>query len=294
MQIVVTGAGSFIGKAFLRWCDSQEITVIGTDLIQLDRPDCVVGDIRKDNFADLVPENVDAIVHLAALSRDPDCRGKAYDCFNTNVMSTLRLMDIAARKNCKQFVFSSSEWVYSHYPDGEDATEETPIDITKHRSEYALSKLVTEANLRQRHLQGFCDVSILRFGIVYGPRPGNWCAVEGLLNQVANKDEISVGSADTARSFIHVDDIAAGIGASLGKEGFGIYNLQGAHLVSLREVIETAAELLGRAVKISESNPENPSIRTVSGAKAQEELGFVPQISFRDGLQSVIDFLELK
>lgn len=293
MHIFVTGAGSFIGRAFLKWCDANQVQVTGVDLVDLGRNDCIVGDIRDPDFGNLVPENLDAIVHLAALSRDPDCRGRAYDCFETNVMATLRLMDIATELNCTQFVFASSEWVYSHYPEDADATEETPIDITKHRSEYALSKLVTEANLRQRHLQGFCDVAILRFGIVYGPRPSNWCAVEGLLNQVANKSEISVGSAETARSFIHVDDIAAGIGASLKTEGFGIYNLQGAHLVSLREVIETSADLLGRTVKILESNPENPSIRTVSGRKATQELGFTPQISFRDGLKSVVDFLEL-
>ena len=77
----------------------------------------------------------------------------------------------------------------SHYPNGEDVTEDTFIDITKHKSEYALSKLVTEANLRQRYLQGYIPVTILRFGIVYGPRPSNWCAVEGLLNQVRTKEE---------------------------------------------------------------------------------------------------------
>ena len=291
MHVFVTGAGSFIGKAFLKWCDQQNIRATGVDVVENDREDCFVGDIRSDEIENLIPENIDAIVHLAALSRDPDCRGKAYECFDTNVMSTLRLMDIAERKGVKQFVFSSSEWVYSHYPNGEDVTEETEIDITKHKSEYALSKLVTEANLRQRSLQGYIPVTILRFGIVYGPRKGNWCAVEGLLNQVRTKEEITVGSKKTARSFIHVDDVARAIGMSLGTPDFHIFNIQGSRLISLEDVIVSSAQLLNRDIKIIETDPDNPSIRTVSGEQVKKELGFEASISLQDGLQSVIDFL---
>lgn len=294
MKIFVTGVGSFIGKAFVRWCDDAGHQISGVDLASVGRDDCHVADIRTANLAELIPDNVDAIVHLAALSRDPDCRGKAYDCFQTNVMSTIKLMDAGQTKGAKQFIFASSEWVYTDYPNSGPATEETPINITKHKSEYALSKLVSEANLRQYALQGAENVTILRFGIVYGPREKNWCAVEGLLNQVVNKSEISVGSAQTARCFIHVDDVAAGIGASIGAPGFQIYNIQGARPVDLGEVVNTSARLLNREVNLLESAPDTPSIRWVSGEKAKRDLHWEPQISFADGLQSVIDFLGLK
>ena len=293
MHVVVTGAGSFIGRALLRLCDAQGVQVTGIDLISLNRSDCVVGDIRSDSVADLIPENVDAIVHLAALSRDPDCRGKAMDCFDSNVMATLRLMDIAAAKQCKQFIFTSSEWVYSHFPEGEDVTEETLIDISRHTSEYALSKLVSEANLRQRHAQGFCHSTIVRLGIVYGPRASNWCAVESLMMQVYEKEQIQVGSAATGRRFIHVDDVARGILSTVGQEGFEIFNLQGSTMVTLRDVVETSGKLFGKSVEILESAPDNVSIRTVSGQKAKERLGFEPSISIHEGLESVAKFLGL-
>ena len=32
MHVFVTGAGSFIGRAFLKWCDQQNIKVTGVDL----------------------------------------------------------------------------------------------------------------------------------------------------------------------------------------------------------------------------------------------------------------------
>lgn len=293
MHVCVTGSNSFIGKAFLQYCDNNQIQVTGIDLVANERSDCFQGDITKDEIADLIPEGVDAIVHLAALSKDPDCRGKAVKCFDSNVMATLRLMDIAANKSCKQFIFASSEWVYSHYLEDAPVTEETLIDISKHKSEYALSKLVSEANLRQRFLQGFCDVTVLRFGIVYGPRPGNWCALESLMNQSATQDTVSVGSAATARQFIHVDDVARGIGASIGHPGFDVFNIQGDSLVTLREVVETSAALFGRTVALQETNPDFPSIRTVSGAKAAEKLNFTPEITLQDGIRSVANFLGL-
>ena len=81
------------------------------------------------------------------------------------------------------------------------------------------------------------------------------------------------------------------IGMSLGKPDFNIYNLQGSRLITLEDVITSSAQLLNRDVRIIESNPANPSVRTVSGNKAKEELGFEANISLRDGLQSVIDLL---
>ena len=62
-------------------------------------------------------------------------------------------------------------------------------------------------------------------------------------------------------------------------------------MVSLEDVITTSAQLLQKDVRIVESNPTNPSIRTVSANKAKEELGFEAEITLQDGLQSVIEFL---
>ena len=62
-------------------------------------------------------------------------------------------------------------------------------------------------------------------------------------------------------------------------------------MVSLEDVITSSAQLLQRDVRIVESNPTHPSIRTVSGNKVKAELGFEAEISLQDGLQSVIDFL---
>ena len=208
-------------------------------------------------------------------------------------MSTLNLIDAAAQRSVKQFIFASSEWVYEGFEDGVWKTEESPIDITRHTSEYALSKMVSEANLRQKYQHGFCPVTILRFGIVYGPRGENWSAVESLLNAVATEDEVAVQSKATGRCFIHVSDIADAILASVGTEGFEIINIQGERLVTLGDIIEVGKRLTGRKPRVVERSPEQSNVRLVSGEKAWTLLGWKPVVGLAEGAESVIDFLEV-
>ncbi|KIL97750.1 UDP-glucose 4-epimerase [Paramagnetospirillum magnetotacticum MS-1] len=291
MHLFVTGAASFIGKELIRLLDQRGITVTGIDMVPVDRPDCHVADIRDTDVARLIPEGCDAIIHLAALSRDPDCRDKAHACFDANVMGTLNLAEAGDLRGAKQFIFASSEWVYDSFPPGQEKTEDDVIDLARLSSEYALSKLVAENALRQRVSHGHAPTTCLRFGIIYGPRPGNWSAVEALLNTVAKGETVKIGARATARRFIHVSDIAEAILASVGLPGYEIINIQGASLISLGEVVDCSARLLGRSVTVEETNPAEPSIRSVSGEKAARLLGWRPRITLDQGLSGIIDFL---
>ncbi|MDO8435941.1 MAG: NAD(P)-dependent oxidoreductase, partial [bacterium] len=276
----ITGAKGFIGKELILQCEKQGIEIIEADLPEFD--------IRKKEIADLIPEGVDAIVHLAALSSDTLCRGRASDCFDVNVMATLNLMDAAEKKKAKQFIFASSEWVYDNCFDNETKTEDSFINIANHTSEYALSKLVSEANLRQKYQHGFCPVTILRFGIIYGPRKEGGSAVESLFRAVKEKDEIEVGSLKTGRHFIHVSDIASGIIKSIGLQGFNIVNLEGDKLITLGDIIETSKEILNKNPKIIETNPNNSSVRRVSSEKAKKLLNWKPEIDLEIGLETLL------
>ncbi|MGQ0663099.1 MAG: NAD-dependent epimerase/dehydratase family protein [Pseudomonadota bacterium] len=292
-RIFVAGAASFVGRRLLAQCDAAGIAVSGVDLKPTGRPDCHVADIRDQRIADLIPEGVDAVVNLAALARDSECRGRARACFEVNVIGNLALMDAAAARGARQFVFASSEWVYDSFPMDAPRKETDAIDPARLSSEYALSKLVSEANLRQRHAQGFCPATVLRFGILYGPHRDNWSAVDTLVHEVATKDAVTIGSRATARRFIHVEDVAGAVLAVLGVPGFEVFNIQGPRLVSLGEVIDTAAGLLGRRPRVIERDPDNPSIRPVSDDKARARLGWSARIDLGMGVKTVVDYLEL-
>jgi len=293
MKIVVTGSESFVGKELISQCKKNGIEVIGLDLIKSNEIDYEFYqvNINTPKIFDVIPENVDALVHLAALSRDPDCKGKAYNCFNINVMGTLNVINAAIVKNVKQFIFASSEWVYDEFIEREEKDEDSLINIENHSSEYALSKLTSEANLRQQYNNGFCPTTILRFGIIYGPRKNNWSAVESVASAVKNQNEVTVGSLKTGRRFIHVSDIARGIFKSIGLSGFNIINLTGNEIITLDDVIQKSQSIFGKSVKVIEKNSSQISIRNPSNKKAKKMLNWEPQINLKQGIEGLREFL---
>ena len=243
-------------------------------------------------IAGIIPEAADAIIHLAGLTRNPDCQNKAYACFDANVMATLNLIDAAESRKVKQFIFASSEWVYGEWKDASIKDEDSPLNTHALSSEYALSKLVSEANLKQKFQHGFCAVTALRFGIIYGPREKNWSAVESLFHAVRTKDEVQVGSLRTGRCFIHVEDIVSGIISSMGLNGFNIINLQADKLSTLGDIIEASKKILGKNPKIVETAADNYNLRNISNARAAKLINWKPQFDLLKGLTSLMTHVQ--
>lgn len=291
MKIFITGCNGFIGREVVLQAKKCGFEVSGIDFGENNDVNFFKRDIRDKNISEIIPEGVDAILHLAALSRDPDCNGKAYQCFDINVMGTLNLIEAAEKIKAKQFIFASSEWVYDNCTGEEVKDEESIINIANHKSEYALSKLTSEANLRQKYEQGFCPVTILRFGIVYGPRKEGGSAVESLFNAVKTKEIIEVGSLKTGRCFVNVSDIVSGIIKSIGLGGFNIINLEGDKVITLGEIIEGSKKILNKNPKIIEKNSKDINIRNVSNKKAKKILGWEPKINLESGLKTIEPFI---
>ena len=293
MMIVVTGSESFVGRELIKQLLEQKKEVIGIDLVneKSQNYEYIKMDICSNQITDVIPSNTDVVIHLAALSTDPLCKGKAYQCFDTNVMGTLNLMNVAMKKNVTQFIFASSEWVYSGFTGNEEKNEEATIDITKISSEYALSKLVSEANLRQQYTLGFCDVTILRFGIIYGHKNGKGSAVESIARTVKNCESITTKSLKTGRRFVHVKDIARGIILSLGLKNFNIINLSGNKVNTLKEIIETSQRIFHKKIEIIEDDPDNPDVRNPSNRKASKIINWKPEIDLEHGIKNLESFL---
>jgi nucleoside-diphosphate-sugar epimerase len=293
MKILITGSESFIGKQLILQLKTLDCNIIGFDSISPINPDYEFHqiDIRDPEIHKLIPHDIDVLIHLAALSRDPDCKNKAVECFDVNVMGTLNLIKSAQLQNVKQFIFASSEWVYDKFIDSEEKNEDSEINIANHNSEYALSKLISESNLRQQYNNGFCNVTILRFGIIYGPRKSNWSAVESILNQVKNQDKVSVGSLKSGRRFVHVLDIVKGITNSFGLEGFNIINLTGNQINTLKDIVDTSQLVLDKKIDVLENNPEQISIRNPSNLKAKQIINWEPKIDLKTGLESLLPYV---
>lgn len=289
MKLVITGSESFIGRELKRHCRDRDIGWIGLDTVPSEDAGHVVMDMRDPDIEGAIPWDVDAVIHLAAISRDQDCRSDPRLAVDVNVGGTLNLIRAARARRVRQVVFASSEWVYGEVGNRDVQTEDSVIDAGAILSEYALTKLMGEGLLSMAYQRGFCPVTVLRFGIVYGPRPKHWSAVEALFHAIRTQDVVEVnGSLRTARRFIHVSDVADGILSVLGRSGYEVFNLSGNTLISLGDVIEESAQLLKRNPRVIERDPSAVSIRNPDNQKARTQLGWEPAIGLREGLTTLL------
>lgn len=290
MKLVVSGASGFIGEALIAECRERAVEVLGIDVAGGGNG-VVQADIRDPAVADVIPDNSDALIHLAAISTDAECRADPRRALEVNALGTLNLAECAWRRRVRQFVFASTEWVYGEArTPNELQREDQPIDVGGLKSEYAVSKLRAEQYLEAASARGASPATvILRFAIVYGRRlgPGR-SAVETLFNAVRTEERVTVESLASARRFIHVSDIVAAILAAVGRPGFDLFNISGDHLISLGDIIAQSCALLGRRPEVVEKNPQAVSIRNPDNTKVKQFLGWEPKVDLRRGLTTLL------
>ena len=275
MTLFITGSEGFIGRALTKRCDEQDIDYIPYDL-------ALGGDICDPSIADIIPKGA-TIVHLAALSTNKACAENETLAIRVNVGGTENLLRAANKCNVKQFIFASSEWVY----DGLDGPchEDRSLAIPAMASVYAQTKALAE-----QKVMAFSNSTVLRFGIVYGPRAEPGSAVESIFVSVRDKNTVRVGHMKTARRFIHVEDVVSGILHAVGVNG--VFNLTGDELASLRDVSLAACEVLWGAsgvIGTEQDLTQSLSIRDAPNDKAKRELGWKPEYDLARGLRTLME-----
>jgi len=287
--VFVTGADGFVGRSLVSRLRKQ-----GVEVVAIDAEPSVEGTVKADicdpKIEQLIPPQ-SIVIHLAALSTDGQCRKEPQKAVQVNILGTLNLANVSRKKNARQFIFASSEWVYGDTDGDEVKTEGSHVDVATLTSVYAVTKAATEPMLRSEIAPE--NVTNLRFGIVYGPRHDSWSAVERLLVNVSEQSTIQVGSMRTGRRFIYVDDLVDGILASIGQLGFSTFNLSGNDLVTIGDIIATSAKLLSRTPEVIQASPDDWVQRNPSNALAVETLGWSPQHDISQGILEVAEFLGL-
>lgn len=101
------------------------------------------------------------------------------------------------------------------------------------------------------------------------------------------------GDGSTSRDYTFIDDIVGGVLAALHRTDaadagfFRVYNLGGSHPVTLREMIDEIAAVVGQPARI-QRHPEQPGDVRRTWAdltRSAAELGYQPRTMFRDGLE---------
>lgn len=291
MKLFITGSESFIGKELINYCKNNSIEYIGIDSEESDDKFNIKMDIRSEKITDVIPNDCDAIVHLAAVSTVKDAKKDQKTAYDVNIIGTINLLRSCQLKGVKQFIFASSDWVYDGEADSDKLLlEDCSIDINKVTKVYPLTKLVGERVLHIAHIDEQINATVLRFGMAYGASKKFPGPVEGIIKEMRNQEYVDMyGSIDTARRFTHVSDIVKGIVLSIGLEGFNVINLCGDNLISLRDIVNVGKKLLDKNVKIVQKNNSPKTVRNPDNKKAKRVLNLDKSTSIEEGIKSLLD-----
>jgi nucleoside-diphosphate-sugar epimerase len=212
MKILVTGDRGYIGAVLVPLLLKDNHQVIGLDTeyfkTEIAPSENSYTKITKD-IRDIAEEdlgNIEAIVHLSALSNDPMGEIDAHLTQEINFTSTIRLAQLAKKVGVKRFLFSSSCSIYGIAKE-DTVSEESEVNPL---TAYAKSKIDSERELITLSDSNFC-VGIMRNSTVYGfsPKFRNDLVVNNLATTALAYGEIRIMSDGTPwRPLIDVRDLS--------------------------------------------------------------------------------------
>lgn len=292
MSILITGSESFLAYFIKKKLKNKKIKFYGFDRINKGASKKI--NILNKNLHKYIKKNTSSIIHLAAISSSKDFEINPEIAYDVNVKGTINLLKSAHKKNVKQLIFASTEWVYGE-ASKKIINEKSKIESSKLGSEYAVSKYLCEELIKYYCTLYNIKFVILRFGIIYGPRKtrANWSAVESLISKVnQNEKVIEVGSKKTARTFIHAEDVADAIIKCLNYIKSNILNLSGDRLINLGEIIKISNQMLNKNSKIIEKNKNNFNFRNTNNSLIKKELKWKPSKTLSSSLIEVVHSLK--
>lgn len=245
-------------------------------------------------LAALIPEPVDAIIHLAAKAgvRPSIQNPLAYQ--QANVIGLQNMLDFAKEKSIEQFVFASSSSVYGvndHYPWKEDE-QLLPI------SPYACTKLAGEMMGHVYSKLFGIRFLALRFFTVYGPGQRPDLAIHKFTKAILQGQPITMyGDGSSSRDYTFVEDTVQGIIGTIhyDKSNFEIINLGNNYTITLKDLIAAIEEVTGKkAIIIREPDQPGDVPKTFADiTKAKQLLGYNPQTQIKDGLEKFYEWFRV-
>jgi nucleoside-diphosphate-sugar epimerase len=300
-NVLVTGAGGFIGSHLAQVCLERGHRVLGIDsftsyyepelkranVTQMDEHGAwtfLEGDLMELDLASLL-DGIEVVFHLAAQPGVRASWGQTFGAYvDSNVTALQRLLEASRSVALERFVFASSSSVYG---DAErlPTSEEAPLQPI---SPYGATKALGEHLCRLYHRNHALPTVTLRYFTVYGPRQRPDMAFNKLIRAALEQEEIVIyGDGGQTRDFTFVGDTVDGtIAAAENGQPGAVYNLGGGARTSMNEVLEMIADLTGEELNVRRAAVQAGDARDTAAdtSRARAQLGFAPSCSLYRGL----------
>ncbi len=312
MKVAVTGANGFVGRA-----TCERLTLAHHQVRPLIRtPDpgwpaaLAVGDVHGKTDWSQALQGIDCVVHCAARvhvmaerSSDP------LAAFRTvNVEGTQRLAQEAVQAGVRRLVFLSSLKVLGEAsPPGHPLQARSTPQPT---DPYGLTKWEAENALRAIGNASGLEVVVIRPPLVYGP--GVKANFARLVQAVARGIPLPLGSVHNKRSLVGMDNLTDLIQCcvQLPSAAHQTFLVSDGVDTSTPELIQAIAQAMGRPARLwrvpvgllrlaGRLSGQGAQVERLTGSlqvdirHTREVLGWTPQVTLQQGLQSVVqDYLK--
>jgi UDP-glucose 4-epimerase len=292
-KIAVTGGSGFIGSHVV-----DKLVAGGHEALVLDhrvrphRDDVAFADVDVVDFSSILnaTKGCDYIFHLAAVSNVNYAFQQPVYTVELNVVGTANVLEAARHNGIKRVFLASTVWVYSGCRDN-NVYEDSPFYMPGAGHIYTSSKIASEFLCQDYWKLYEQPFTILRYGIPYGPRMREGLVILTFIQKALKGEPITImGDGSQYRNFIYVEDLADAQVLALSEVAKNqIYNLEGSHRISIREVAETVQRLIGDVkLEYLPARPGDYVGKEVSAEKAHRELGWKPKIEFEEGMRRML------
>ena len=315
MRIFLTGGSGFIGSrlAPLAVENGHAVTVVTAVNNDSERARCealakagiqvVVASLEDSEAMARELQGHDVVIHLAAAQHEAGAPESYFH--QVNVDGTRRLLDLAGKAGIRRFVHGSTIGVYGSAAAG-SLDEKSPLAPD---NPYGRTKAAAEEVVRQ--VNGPMQWCIVRISETYGPAD---MRLLKLFRGVRTGRYVTVGNGENLHQLIYVDDLSRGLLAACSAPAAPgeTVVLAGSEQLTTNAMVTAIGAAVGRtkpvlhapmwpfmaAALVFESTFSPLGLKPplhrrrldffrksfhFATAKAQQVLGFQPQVSFADG-----------
>lgn len=306
-RALVTGGAGFIGSHLVDGLLREGFEVRVLDDFSsgreenlrhvLDQIELVKGDVRDADAVARAVEGVEVVFHEAAVPSVPRSVAEPLRTNDVNVNGTLLVLEQARQAGVRRVVYAASSSAYGDTPTLPKVESMPPNPM----SPYALQKYVGEVYCRQYAALYGLETVALRYFNIYGPRQNpdsEYAAVIPRFMKACLRGEAPRvhGDGGQTRDFTFVGDaIRANLLAADAPRASGhVMNVGGGARTSLNELLETIRQVTGTKVQAVHEPARAGDVRDSLAAldRAGDLLGYVPQVSLREGLGRLLEAMQ--
>ena len=304
-RVLVTGGAGFVGLALCERLLQSGVSVLSVDDLSTSAPGAATALAGRPGFQSLqhdiseplhpawLSHPFDTVFHLASPASPADYLRLPVHTLRTGAMGTATALEVARHCGARLILASSSEVYGDPVEHPQRETYWGNVNPVGPRSCYDEAKRYAEALCFASHRDRCADIGIARIFNTYGPRmrAEDGRMVPTFCRQALYGEPITVnGSGNQTRSLCFIDDTVAGLISLARSDITGPVNIGNPEELTVLRAAEVIRDLAGGRSEINhiEPVPDDPQRRRPDIGTAWTRLGWLPRVSYVDGLARTI------